>query len=267
MIGASARLMRGFATDFLTSHDVTAAATIMDPGYRLSIGGVEFRGRDDQYLPATGAQLEQFPGLCVTVHDVVLGPEAVAMRFTEHGASIRDEGRAAAWGGVTLFRIANGVLVEGWAEEDYFARKRQLKFGTCDPIKPPHHAPWDVACEAPQVETEQTARAWLADPTQVLESPLVDQICSGDPGFGALVAETGVKVNTLFSAGNRAAFHISVEGVYAGGFEDLDRAMIGAPESLAAAGLLTICDGVVVDAQISADRLGLHRRLLKRSRG
>jgi predicted ester cyclase len=266
VIGASARLLRGFATDFLTSHDVAAAKMFMDPAYRLSIGGVEFRGRDNEYLPATVAQLDQFPGLCVTVHDVVLAPEAAAMRFTEHGASIRDEGRAAAWGGVTLFRIANDVLIEGWAEEDYFARKRQLKSGVCDPVKPPHQAPWDVVCEDPQGDTELAARNWLADTTQVLQSPTVDEIRSGGPRFGELINASRVSVTTLFSAGNRAAFHIAMEGTYRGGFNDIDRGLIGTPVSLEAAGLLTIVGGVVVEAQISADRLGVHRSLVKRSR-
>ncbi len=104
-ISPSAQLLRGFAVDFLTAHNLAAVETIMEPDYSLSIGGHLFSGRDDSYLPATAAQLEQFPGLCVTVHDTVIGPEIVAMRFTEHGASVRHGGQLSTWGGVTLFRI------------------------------------------------------------------------------------------------------------------------------------------------------------------
>ena len=125
-LAPQAVLLRGFATDFLTSHDEAEVERIMDPAYCLSIGGFLLDGRDDSYFPATAAQLAQFPGLSVTVHDAIIGTDHVAMRFTEHGASVRDGGRVAAWGGVTLFRIADGRLAEGWAEEDYFARKRQL---------------------------------------------------------------------------------------------------------------------------------------------
>ena len=75
-LSPEARALRGFATDFLTSHDVSAVEWVMDPAYRLSIGGHVFDGRDTQYLPATAAQLDQFPGLTVTVHDAILGPMA-----------------------------------------------------------------------------------------------------------------------------------------------------------------------------------------------
>ena len=84
-ISASAQLLRGFATDFLTCHNTSIVERVMAPAYCLSIGGFLLDGRDDNYLPATAAQLDQFPGLCVTVHDTIIGVDAVAMRFTEHG--------------------------------------------------------------------------------------------------------------------------------------------------------------------------------------
>ena len=59
-ISTPARLLRGFALDFLTCHDLTEVTRIMDPDYRLTIGGHVFEGRDQVYLPATAAQLEQF---------------------------------------------------------------------------------------------------------------------------------------------------------------------------------------------------------------
>ena len=260
-ISDAARLLRGFATDFLTSHDIGEVERIMDPAYALSIGGFLLDGRDDAYLPATRAQLEQFPGLVVTVHDVVLGPDAMAMRFTEHGASIRNPGRAAAWGGVTLFRLAGGRLRHGWAEEDYLARKRQLKTGRVDAIRAPHPCPWDMPCLAPEAATEAVAQAWLADPAAPL-SPVVDQVIVEGPRFETLVTPASLAVTTLFSAGDRAAFHLEWHGSYAGGFDDIDPEQIATPVVLRMAGLLTVRDGTVVEAQISADRLGLHRQLL-----
>jgi predicted ester cyclase len=258
-ISQSARLLRGFASDFLTSHDVAEVERIMGPAYCLSIGGFLLDGRDDAYL--TAAQLDQFPGLVVTVHDVVLGPNAVAMRFTEHGISVRNPGKAAAWGGVTLFRIENGRLRQGWAEEDYFARKRQLKSGRVDAIRAPHPCPWDMPCEAPDAATEAAARAWLADPAAVLRSE-VDQIIVEGPGFAELIAPQSVSVTTLFSAGNRAAFHLELSGGYAGGFADVETAFVGRPVVLRMAGLLAVRDGAVTDVQVSADRLGFQRQLL-----
>lgn len=260
-ISPQARLLRGFAVDFLTCHDSGAVPRIMDEGYRLSIGGHLLDGRDDSYLPATAAQLDQFPGLVVTVHDVVIGEDAVAMRFTEHGCSMRHAGRASSWGGVTLFRIERGRLAHGWAEEDYFARKRQLATGVCDPIRPPHQAPWDVVPAAPDAGTERIATAWLADPRSLAGS-VVDEISAEGPRFARLVATDSITVDMMFSAAGRAAFHLECQGHYAGGFDDIDDRLIGLPVALRLAGLLTVRAGEVVEAQIAADRLGLHRQLL-----
>ena len=261
IVSASARLLRGFASDFLTSHDVTVVPRIMDPDYALSIGGILLAGRDDHYLPATAAQLELFPGLIVTVHDVILGPDAVAMRFTEHGVSVKQPGEGAAWGGVTLFRIKNGRLRNGWAEEDYFARKRQLKSGRCDPVRAPLPAPWDAPCLPADIATETVAGTWLANPA-ALTSGSIEEISVAGPSFAEMIAPQSVRLNMLFSAGNRAAFHVDVTGRYAGGFPDIDHSRIGNEVVLRVAGLLDVQDGKVNAVQACADRLGFHRSLL-----
>lgn len=262
-LSLAAKLLRGFATDFLTSHDVAEARRIMAPGYTLHIGGHVFSGRDDQYVPATAAQLDLFPGLVVTVHDVVLAPGWAAMRFTEHGVSGRPPHHAAAWGGVTLFRLDGEQLGEGWAEEDYFARKRELKSGECDPILPPMAAPWDQPCAEPAFATEEIVRRWLASPCSLFGSA-VEQIRVGEPDLADLIAPTTTTISALFSAGTRAAFHAEVQGSYHGGFGDLPATLTGQPVTLRIAGIADVTDGEVTRVQLSADRLGLHRELLGR---
>jgi predicted ester cyclase len=261
-ISPSARVLRGFAVDFLTAHNVTAVETIMEPDYSLSIGGHLLAGRDDSYLPATAAQLEQFPGLCVTVHDTVIGPDAVAMRFTEHGASNRHNGRLSTWGGVTMFRIKNARLHQGWAEEDYFARKRQLASGACDTVKAPHPAPWDASCEAPDLAVEALASTWLTDPASWADIARIDEISAEGPRFAELVAIESVTINQLFSAGHRGAFHLSCTGTYTGYFEDIDPARAGRNVTLRLAGIFDVAGGQVSHIQVTADRLGLHRSLM-----
>jgi predicted ester cyclase len=261
-ISPSARLLRGFAVDFLTGHNPAAVEAIMEPDYSLSISGHLFSGRDEGYLPVTAAQLEQFPGLCVTVHDTVIGPDAVAMRFTEHGASRRHADRLSTWGGVTLFRIKNGRLHQGWAEEDYFARKRQLASGICDVIKGPHPAPWDAPCEEPDAKVEALARAWLSNPARWAETSRIDEISAEGPRFADLVAIESMAVNHLFSAGHRGAFHLTCTGSYRGGFPDIHPAEIGRSVIMHLAGLFDVDEGQVSRVQVTADRLGLHRSLL-----
>ena len=262
-LAPQARLLRGFATDFLTSHDGAEVERIMDPAYRLSIGGFLLDGRDDSYFPATAVQLAQFPGLCVTVHDAVIGTDHVAMRFTEHGASVREGGRIAAWGGVTLFRIAGGRLAEGWAEEDYFARKRQLKSGVCDAIRAPGAAPWDQPASPPNQTTEAVVRAWLTRPGALID-PVVEEVLIGGAGCAELIELSDIRFNALFTAGPRAAFHVDLIGTYRGGFVDVDRARRGQAIRLQLAGLVDVDNGVVIRAQISCNRLGLQRSLLGR---
>ncbi len=257
-ISIQARALRGFAVDFLTSHDNQAVEWVMDPAYRLSIGGHLFDGRDYSYLPATAAQLDQFPGLTVTVHDVILGEAGVAMRFTEHGASIRDGGRVAAWRGITLFRLDAGRLVHGWAEEDYFARKRQLKSGVADPVAAPALAPWDEPVRSADAATELAVRTWLPG---FIDDPVVEAVMVGGPRLTELIDIETVEISHIFSAGARAAAHCVCRGRYKGGFEDSDRALVGAPVDLRIAAMIDVTEGTVRRAQVCADRLGLHRQL------
>lgn len=256
-----AALLRGFAIDFLTCHNEAVVPRIMAPQYRLAIGGVVFDGRDTEYLPATAAQLEQFPGLCVTVHDVILGDNAIAMCFTEHGASRDDEGKQAAWSGITLFRTDGERLLQGWAEEEYIARKRQLFIGECEAVEPPQLTPWDVTPEPVNPQAEAIARAWLSEQHPVRDLPSNNRLSPLDPDPGALVDIRSTKINTMFSSGERVAVHAEYHGIYAGGFGDLSPLLVGCQAVLRLAAMLTIRDGEVTTARITTDRLGLSRAL------
>lgn len=257
-LAPQAALLRDFAVSFLTAHNGDLGRQVFADDYSLDISGSRLAGREAQYLPATLAQLELFPGLCVTAHDVVLGQDALALRFTEHGRSAR-EGRLSSWGGITVFRIEDGRLKQGWAEEDYFARKLQLRSGTVNPILAPHPGPWDVPVEQSDPATEEAARAWLARPHALLMP--TEEISACGPRLSSLVAPDTVAVSFLFAAGPRAAFHAVIGGTYCGGFDDISGEAKGRTASLPVAGILDIEGGEVVRSQICGDRLGLHRRL------
>jgi hypothetical protein len=258
-ISSQAQLLRGFAVDFLTAHSAEAARKILAPQYRLAISGHVFKGREETYLPATLAQLDQFPGLCVTVHDVVLGRDAVAMRFTEHGATAKD-GVVSTWGGVTMFRIVDGLLDHGWAEEDYFARKRQLKSGNIDPLRAPHAAPWDTALQEDNATTSRIVKAWLDDPAALFED--VEEISTEGPRLSQVIEPQAVEVGFSFVAGQRAAFHAVVSGKYLGGFTDVTPERIGEIVNVPVAAIVDIVGGKVSRVQLCGDRLGLSRSLM-----
>jgi predicted ester cyclase len=261
-------LLRRFAVDFLTGQAWGQLPAIMTPDYRLNVGGHVIEGRDERYRPAMLAAFAQFPGLCVTVHDVVMSRDAMAMRFTEHGASAHDAGRCAAWQGVSLFRVRDGLMQTGWAEEDYLARKRQLRSGVCDAIEAPHRAPWDVALQPASVAAEAIVRAWLASGavfgSACIATPTTNASEQRDPAPGTLLDVESVVVDELFSAGDRVAFHATATGTYAGGYADLPPDLRGQPAVLRGAGIVTVDAIDVVEARVVTDRLGLQRSLQPR---
>jgi len=250
-------LVRRWAVDWLSSHDPAACELILEPDYMLHIGGLTLRGREE-YVQATMGQLSLFPGLMVTVHDVISSGERAAIRFTEHGSSTRHDGRPAAWTGIALHEWSGNRLTATYAEEDYLSRKRQLDVGSCDPIQAPAPAPWDAPAVGADPEAEAVVRAWLRQGRLTN----VGETSDDRPGEPArpLLETHAVETDALFSAGNRVAFHAVQRGHYLGGLDGTDAA-VGTPASLALAGMVTVQDGKIVTGRLVRDRLGTQRAL------
>ena len=245
-------LMRRYCLDYTARHDLAVCDEIMTPGYKLHMGGHELAGRDTAYKPAAAAQFRQFPGLCLTVNEIICSGDRLALRFSEHGASARHGGAHAAWGGIGLYRWDGGRLVENLVEQDYFARRRQLTDGVPDPVEAPAVAPWDTRAAAPDPAVEAVVRAWLAagDVTGVT-------VDDGRPA-GRIVAAERTEINDVFSAGDKAAFHAVQHGPLAG--DDPQFAGNGLA-ILHLAGVVRVADGQVVAGRVIRDRLGLWKRL------
>lgn len=247
-------LVRRWAVDWLCSHDPSVLPDLVSDDYVLRIGAVAIEGRE-AYASAVMGQLEQFPGLVLTVHDVMGNDDRAAVRFTEHGASRAQEGRVAAWGGIALFRYESGRLVSTYAEEDYAARRRQLRSGVPDRVESPHPAPWDVGPEPANREAEVVVEAWLRSrPSELPAGVLLDDQAQGlntDP----LVLTSEPRIDEVFSAGDRVAFHVTQAGR-----PDDD----GRISTLRMAGMVTVQDGVVTSGRLVRDRLGAERRVAPR---
>lgn len=249
-------LMRRYVVDYTNSQDLAVCDEIMEPDYVLRMGPHEVAGRDDAYKPATRRQLEQFPGLGLTVHDVVSNGDRLALLFSEHGASVRHDGALAAWRGIGLYAWNGARLTANRVEQDYLARRRQLADGVPDPVPPPALAPWDTAAREPDAAVEKVAAAWAEQ-----GAPAVGDVVLDDGRRHAdLVDAEDVVVDDLFTAGDRAALHVTVHGTYRGGLPDLDE-RVGTPATLHAAALVTVADGRVVAGQVVRDRLGLAKAL------
>ncbi|GAA2850687.1 hypothetical protein GCM10010472_04740 [Pseudonocardia halophobica] len=251
-------LMRRYVNDYTNRHDVSVCPEIMEPGYTLRMGPHEVAGRDELYIPASQKQFTQFPGLCLTVHEIVTNGDRLAMRFSEHGRSVRHDGRGAAWTGLGLYRWNGTRLVENFVEQDYLARRRQLASGVPAAVEPPALAPWDTVALAPDPEAEAVVRAWIDE-----SAPGPVTLDDGAPDI--LLDDASSQVDDLFSAGPHVAFRVTRTGTYMGGLgADAgidDAALTGAPGTLHLVGLVTVADGRVTGGRIVRDRLGLARSL------
>ncbi|MGW4487786.1 nuclear transport factor 2 family protein [Amycolatopsis sp. NPDC004368] len=249
-------LMRRYVNDYTNRHDVSVCAQIMEPGYVLRMGPHEVAGRDDAYIPAAQRQFEQFPGLCLTVHEIVTDGRKLAMRFSEHGRRARD-GRVAVWTGLGLYGWNGSRLETNFVEQDYWARRAQLSSGSPAEVGPPAPAPWDTVAEPVNPEAETVVRHWLdaGGAIRPRESPGV-RFDDGDTG--SLLTDVSSRVDELFSAGEHVAFRVTASGSYAGGLGETER--VGTPATLHLVGLVTVDDGRI-GGWIVRDRLGLVRGL------
>lgn len=257
-------LARRWVVDYFNAQSDEAAREFIWPEYALEIGDYIFSGRDTQWLPAVRQQFEQFPGMGMTVHQVVAGSgdkaDRVAVWFSEHGAAGGPGGKAAAWSGVGIYRARGDKLVGCCAQEDYFTRSRQLRAGTTDPVDPPAAAPWDTRPLGNNPEAEAVVCAWLAQPwPQPLVAVRVDD--EHITGEHLRFAVESTEVVDMFSSASEVAFHARQHGRYLGGLP-------GVPgrerrQLLNVNGILRVEGGEVRAGRVIRDRGGLKSRLLK----
>lgn len=248
-------LIRRYVLDYLACGNPEVCAEIMDPDYVLHMGGHELGPRDAVYVPAVANQMKQFPGLCMTANEVLCNGDRLALRFSQHGASQRHDGRRAAWAGVGLYFWDGTRLTGNWALEDYYARRRQLAEGTTNSVEPPAVAPWDEQAVPAEPASEETVRRWLlAGSIHGTVGVDFDDEWDGQPG-GPLVEVTDTVVDDLFGAGDRVAFHVTQRGSYLGGAGKDDR--LGQPATLRSAGIVRVTDGAVSSGRVVRDRSGM----------
>lgn len=255
-----AALMRRYLHSWAAAHDFSVCPQVAADGYTVIMGEHAVRGRDEQYIPATRHAWDQFPTLDLTVHELVLGRDRAAMRFTEHGRC-RKYGTDCAWGGVSLYRWDGTRLTECRVEQDYLARRDQQRSGAPDPIQAPLVDAWSGSGEAPTDGVEQTVRAWLVngglDGAPV--GSLDNEHCAEPERM--LLDKSSVEVLDLFGSGSRAAFHVLTSGVYAGGLPRLD-GQVGSPGSLYTSGIAAVSADGSIRVRAITDRLGAERRLI-----
>jgi len=254
-------LMRRYCYDYTNRQDFSACDSIMVPGYTLHMGTHDLSGRDEFYKPATLKQFLQFPGLVLTINEIITNGDRLCLRFSEHGASARHEGKQAAWGGIGLYKWDGERLLENYVEQDYYSRRLQLAAGRPVEVEPPAIAPWDTEPRAVNAAAEDWVREALQR-GQLLNHPAI-RFDDGDSTgrLQQILEPTQVRINDLFSAGEDVAFHIAQEGTLLADFSLGRPELAGAPVVLHMAGVVTVRDGAVTAGRVIRDRLGLQRRL------
>ncbi|MFN8023744.1 MAG: ester cyclase [Acidimicrobiales bacterium] len=254
-------LMRTYCIDYTNSHDQSLYDRIMEPDYMLHTMGFTLAGRDEAYAPAVTQVFTEYPGLGLVVHEFVLNGDRLCMRFSEHGAAAQHDGRLTAWRGIGLYRWNGTRLVENWVEQDYLARDRQLATGVPNPLDRPHLDPWTTTHAVPEdPAVVETMRQFLlaGDLTAVGGDVVMDD--SDVTGrIDQVLDIERVVIDDLFSAGPRAAFHVTLHGPYIGGL-DVDPATVGRPVELHVAGVASVHDGMVCDLRAVSGKQGIALR-------
>jgi hypothetical protein len=213
-------VLRHYVIDYLICQNPTVCAQIMEPDYVLHMGGTDLGPRDSVYVPAVVRQLEHFPGLGMTVHEIIFTEDRLAMRFSQHGASVRHGGRPAAWGGIGLYQWNGSRLTSNYAIEDYWSRRRQLADGgVCETVESPAVAPWDTEIGTADPAAEADIINWVQAGA---ETSTDDDVWFDDLAVGptrSLLDVHSTVVDDVFSASGRVAFHVTQHGAYRGGLE------------------------------------------------
>jgi ketosteroid isomerase-like protein len=257
-------LMRRYCIDYTNSHDQSVCDEIMHPDYVVHISQADLP-RDLLYKPAVTGVFERFPGLGLVVHEFVTNGDRLAMRFSEHGAAPTEGGRYAAWGGIGVYRWNGEQLLENFVEQDFHSQQAQLSGAAPPaPLEPPHLDPWvGTTAQPADPDVEKTAREWL-ERGDLRDAPeaIVDSSWYEDLAASPIEVES-VVVNDLFSAGDRAAFHVSQTGRYRGGLPGVAASARGKTARLDCAGLARVAGGRVRSVRVISDRLGTLRGLLQ----
>ena len=129
---ANKALVRRFVEEVLAGGDFAALAELTTPDcveHTAPPGQPPGEGTVARYLVTWRAA---FPDLQITVEDLLAEGDRVAVRLTVRGThrgaflGLPPTGRRVAVGGMELYRLAAGRIVERWAVVDTLALLRQL---------------------------------------------------------------------------------------------------------------------------------------------
>jgi len=262
-------LMRRYCIDYTTVHDASVCDDIMADDYTVTVSGRVLQMPD--YRAAVQGAFAWFPTLTLTVHELVMSGDRLAMRFSEHGGSAKHDGAVAVWQGISLYRWDGQRLLACDVEQDFVGRERQFAAGRPDVLDDAAIDPWSTTRDRPpDPAAEQVVRDWLQawadrDDRRDLEGHDFRLVVDDSHLVGPddlVLDDVELEVADLFSAGDAVAARIVLRGTYGGGLPGVGPEARGRRCDLPAVVLAHADgDGGLVDLRMVRDRWGLQRRL------
>ncbi|MCP3976930.1 MAG: nuclear transport factor 2 family protein, partial [bacterium] len=230
-------VMHRYVEEYTNGHNIFVAREIMHPEYRFTMGGTTLNL--EAYLAMVEGALDHFTDLRLVVNEFVVGPERLAMAFTET-ASSPHHGRRAAWHGVSLYTFhPDGRLLAVIVQQDFWSRRKQLRgdapeqvAGATDP------SVW----ETPVRESDARAHDALRRALGNLGSAEVGY----DNGDSLAVTPNRIDVVDTIVTGDRFAAAIDIAGPTVTNGDESDLPIQG-DVVLAAAGIGTITNGTITN--------------------
>ncbi len=132
--GDNKTIARRFFEEVAGGGHLDRAAELMAGDYRHHDPGLppEMRGSRDAYVGHFPMYTAAFPDLRTTVDDLVAEGDKVAIRWTIAGThngelmGIPPSGKRINCSGITIQRIADGKIVEGWTNFDALGMLQQI---------------------------------------------------------------------------------------------------------------------------------------------
>jgi predicted ester cyclase len=115
-----ARVRKGI--EAMNKRDLTVLDEFMAPDYVDHTN--QLRGREDVKQFYTGA-FRDFPDFHRTIEDIIAEGDRVWVRFKITGTT--HAGKKIELESVTIFRIVNGKVVEGWTVPQLVSKEKKLK--------------------------------------------------------------------------------------------------------------------------------------------
>ena len=125
-------LIRRHFEQIWNQHRLDLADQLVDPSYSSHFPLPGQPAGIAGFVYAVQALHTSFPDLTITIEDLIAEGDTVVARLTARGThqapfrGIAPTGRVVCWRGIRIFRIADGKIVEHWANWDDLSLLEQL---------------------------------------------------------------------------------------------------------------------------------------------